>query len=138
MTPNTAEVAVKVSDFGLAKVIADAGSEMDLTGGGFVGTPNFASPEQFESGPIDVRADIYSLGVTLWFALTGEMPFVGRSIEEIRSAQKSNALPLEQLEAARVPSPEVAVKSMLVLERRRDGIQELATSLRRCSAKEIA
>ena len=100
---DTAEVAVKVIDFGLAKAIADAGSEMDLTGGGFVGTPNFASPEQFESGPIDVRADIYSLGVTLWFALTGKAPFVGRNIEEIRSAQKSNALPVEQLEAARVP-----------------------------------
>jgi serine/threonine protein kinase len=93
---DTAEVTVKVIDFGLAKAIADAGSEMDLTGGGFVGTPNFASPEQFESGPIDVRADIYSLGVTLWFALTGKMPFVGRSIEEIRSAQKSNALHLNR------------------------------------------
>jgi serine/threonine protein kinase len=137
---DTTEVEVKVIDFGLAKAIADAGSEMDLTGGGFVGTPNFASPEQFESGPIDVRADIYSLGVTLWFALTGKAPFVGRSIEEIRSARKSNALPVEQLEAARVPSRlKSLLKSMLALEpAARPGIQELATSLRRCSAKEIA
>ena len=137
---DTAEVTVKVIDFGLAKAIADAGSEMDLTGGGFVGTPNFASPEQFESGPIDVRADIYSLGVTLWFALTGKAPFVGRNIEEIRSAQKSNALPLEQLEAARVPPRlKSLLKSMLAFEpAARPGIQELATSLRRCSAKEIA
>src|SRR5438874_628158 len=137
---SSAGFEVKVIDFGLAKVIADAGGELDLTQGQFVGTPNFASPEQFESGPIDVRADIYSLGVTLWFALTGKAPFVGRSIEEIRSAQKSNALPVEQLEAARVPSRlKSLLKSMLALEpAARPGIQELATSLRRCSAKEIA
>src|SRR5213596_157672 len=46
----TAELEVKVIDFGLAKAIADAGGEMDLTHGEFVGTPNFASPEQFGSG----------------------------------------------------------------------------------------
>src|SRR4030095_14299855 len=100
---DTAELELKVIDFGLDKAIADAGGEMDLTHGEFVGTPNFASPEQFESGPVDVRSDIYSLGDTLWFALTGKTPFAGRNIEEIRSAQKSNALPVEQLKAARVP-----------------------------------
>src|SRR6266481_6698585 len=67
---HTAEPEVKVIDFGLAKAIADAGGEMDLTHGEFVGTPNFASPEQFGSGPVDARSDIYSLGATLWFALT--------------------------------------------------------------------
>ena len=76
---------------------------MDLTHGEFVGTPNFASPEQFESAPVDVRSDIYSLGATLWFALTGKTPFAGRNLEEIRRAQKSDALPVEQLKAARVP-----------------------------------
>src|SRR6266516_1931106 len=68
----TAELEVKVIDFGLAKAIADAGGEMDLTHGEFVCTPNFASPEQFGSGAVDVRSDIYSLGATLWFALTGK------------------------------------------------------------------
>src|SRR5213594_4219652 len=100
---DTAELEVKVIDFGLAKAIADAGGETDLTHGGFVGTPNFASPEQFECNPVDVRSDIYSLGATLWFALIGKTPFAGGNIEEIRSAQKSNVLPLEQLKAARVP-----------------------------------
>jgi serine/threonine protein kinase len=38
----------------------------------FVGTPAFASPEQFEHSALDVRSDIYSLGETLWFALTGK------------------------------------------------------------------
>ncbi len=94
---------VKIIDFGLAKAVADAGGEMDITHGEFVGTPNFASPEQFESGPVDVRSDIYSLGATLWFALTGKTPFAGRNIEEIRRAQKLAALPTEQLKAAHVP-----------------------------------
>src|SRR5437016_11131055 len=93
----TAELEVKVIDFGLAKAVADAGGEMDITHGEFVGTPNFASPEQFGSGPVDARSDIYSLGVTLWFALTGKTPFAGRNIEEIRHAQRLAALPTEQL-----------------------------------------
>ena len=63
---------------------------MDITHGEFVGTPNFASPEQFESGPIDVRSDIYSLGATLWFALTGKTPFTGphlRKFAAVRNRQ---------------------------------------------------
>ena len=60
-----AELEVKVIDFGLAKAIVDGGKEMDLTKGGFVGTPAFASPEQFRGAPADARSDIYSLGATL-------------------------------------------------------------------------
>ena len=133
---DTAELEVKVIDFGLAKAIADAGGEMDLTHGEFVGTPNFASPEQFESGPVDVRSDIYSLGATLWFAFTGKTPFAGRNIEEIRRAQKSDALPVEQLKAARIPSSlRSLLESMLAFEpAARPGIQDLAAELRRCSA----
>src|SRR5213079_967186 len=126
------ELEVKIIDFGLAKAIADAGGEMDITHGEFVGTPNFASPEQFESGPIDVRSDIYSLGATLWFALTGKAPFAGRNIEEIRSAQKSDTLPLEQLKAARVPLRlRSLLKSMLAIEpAARPDVKDLAARLR--------
>ena len=74
---DAAELQVKIIDFGLAKAIADAGGEPDLTHGQFVGTPNFASPEQFGNGPVDARSDIYSLGATLWFALTGLAPHSG-------------------------------------------------------------
>src|SRR6266513_611928 len=134
---DTAELEVKVIDFGLAKAIADAGGEMDLTHGEFVGTPNFASPEQFGSGPIDARSDIYSLGATLWFALTGKTPFAGRNIEEIRRAQKSDPLPTKQLKAAHVPFRlRSLLKSMLALEpAARPDIKDLAASLRRCSAQ---
>jgi serine/threonine protein kinase len=131
------ELEVKIIDFGLAKAVADAGAEMDITHGEFVPTPNFASPEQFGSGPVDVRSDIYSLGATLWFALTGKTPFAGPNIEEIRSAHESEALPIEQLKAARVPSRlRSLLKSMLALEpAARPGAQDLAARLRRCSAQ---
>src|SRR5262249_34271736 len=123
---------VKIIDFGLAKAVADAGGEMDITHGEFVGTPNFASPEQFEGGPIDVRSDTYSLGARLWFALTGKTPFSGRNIEEIRRAQKLAALPAEQLKAAHVPhSLRSLLKSMLALEpASRPGVHDLAAKLR--------
>src|SRR5437899_1882899 len=111
---DTSELEVKVIDFGLAKAIADAGGEMDLTHGEFVGTPNFASPEQFESGPVDVRSDIYSLGATLWFALTGKTPFAGGNIEEIHRAQQSKALPIEQLAARKVPGPVIKLLRRLL------------------------
>src|SRR5262245_33827242 len=134
---DTPELEVKVIDFGLAKAIADAGGEMDITHGEFVGTPNFASPEQFESAPVDVRSDIYSLGATLWFALTGKTPFAGHTIHEIHNAQQSTALPMEQLKAACVPTRlRSLLKSMLAFEpAARPGVHDLATLLRCCSAQ---
>src|SRR4051812_19261549 len=78
-----AKVEVKVIDFGLAKAAKGVAGEMELTRGEFVGTPAFASPEQFAGGSIDARTDIYALGVTLWFALSGRLPSAGRTIEEI-------------------------------------------------------
>jgi serine/threonine protein kinase len=94
---------VKIIDFGLAKAFHTAADPKSLTHDKFVGTPAFASPEQFEHSKLDVRSDIYSLGETLWFALTGKTPFAGRTLSEIHRAQESNTLPVEQLKAAHVP-----------------------------------
>ena len=67
---------VKVIDFGLAKsLVAAADQSVTVSMGGFVGTPHFASPEQLEEKEIDIRSDIYSLGATLWFTLTGRRSF---------------------------------------------------------------
>ena len=68
---------VKVIDFGLARTYAVDDSSPQLTATGFVGTPLYASPEQLEEKPLDVRSDIYSLGITLWILLTGRPPFAG-------------------------------------------------------------
>src|SRR5215510_6727385 len=97
-------IVVEVIHFGVAKALGEKPDVMGLTHGGFVGTPAFASPEQFTDAPVDVRSDIYSLGATLWYLLTGHRPFKGATIEEIRASQHSRALPMEQLKAARVPS----------------------------------
>ena len=97
---------IKVIDYGVAKVMgpqAEAGAEETRVG--FIGTPAFASPEQFIGAwqmPIDTRSDIYSLGVTLWYLLTGRTPFVGRTMEEIR-ARQTGELPLEQLKGLHLP-----------------------------------
>ena len=124
--------SVKVIDFGVAKAVAEKTNAMALTHGGFVGTPAFASPEQFTNAPVDVRSDIYSLGVTLWFLLTGHMLFSGRTIEEIQDARRSKPLPIDQLKAARVPRRFVSLlMSMLAIEpaARPAGARELSARL---------
>ena len=132
---NDKKLLVKIIDFGLAKALHTETDPKSLTHDRFVGTPAFASPEQFEHSALDVRSDIYSLGETLWFALTGKTPFGGRSVEEIHRAQQKNVLPIEELKAAHVPSRlRLLLESMLALEpASRPGTQELAARLQRCS-----
>jgi serine/threonine protein kinase len=125
-------LSVKVIDFGVAKAVAEKTNAMALTHGGFVGTPAFASPEQFTNAPVDVRSDIYSLGATLWFLLTGQMLFSGRTVEEIQEARRSKPLPVEQLKAAHIPRRFISLlTSMLAIEpaARPGGARELAARL---------
>src|SRR5436189_1554556 len=103
-TAQRASSTVKIIDFGVAKALHTQTDPRSLTHERFVGTPAFASPEQFEHSALDVRSDIYSLGETLWFALAGKTPFAGHGVDEIHRAQQSNVLPIEQLKAAHVSS----------------------------------
>jgi len=131
----TKKILVKIIDFGLAKAVHTESDPKSLTHDRFVGTPAFASPEQFQHSALDVRSDIYSLGGTLWFALTGRTPFVGRTLSEINRAQRSDTLPMAQLKAAHVPHGlKSLLESMLAFESAsRPGTQELAARLHRCS-----
>jgi serine/threonine protein kinase len=86
------DLVVKVIDFGLAKSSLP-GEDDDHVG--FVGTPHFASPEQLREEQIDVRSDIYNLGVTLWFMLAGRAPFAG-SMEQVKKQHLTKPPPFEQ------------------------------------------
>jgi serine/threonine-protein kinase len=75
---------VKVCDFGLAKMREPADGEGDITVSGMLcGSPAYMSPEQTRGEPIDARTDLYSLGVTLFEALTGALPYEAYTIGEL-------------------------------------------------------
>jgi TolB-like protein/tRNA A-37 threonylcarbamoyl transferase component Bud32/Tfp pilus assembly protein PilF len=126
---------VKMIDFGVAKV---ANTGIDQTRAGFIGTPAFASPEQFdgtEHTPVDTRSDIYSLGVTFWYLLSGRTPFTGRTFEEIR-ARQSQEPPLGQLTNAEVSAPAIGLlKSMLAVDpaARPQSARELLAAVYQCA-----
>jgi serine/threonine protein kinase len=105
-------VTAKIIDLGLAKPAADAPPEAAISiPGAFAGTPEFASPEQFAGLALDIRSDLYSLGVTLWETLTGRPPFRGTPGEVMYQHQHA-PLPLEQLE--HVPSTVIVLLEVLL------------------------
>ncbi|HEY5922741.1 MAG TPA: serine/threonine-protein kinase [Kofleriaceae bacterium] len=90
---------VCVTDFGLARVQADAlvgdvraagtGSVRSLGTAELVGTPAYMSPEQIDGKPATERSDQYSFCVALHEALTGQRPFVGNTLAELRAAMRT-------------------------------------------------
>jgi serine/threonine-protein kinase len=102
-----------VSDFGIAR-------QADQTGvtqrGEILGTPHYMSPEQASGDPVDGRSDLYSLGVTAYFGLTGTLPFDGGSLTAILA------------KALTEPAPKVAT-------RRSDLPPKLAEAIDRCLLK---
>ncbi|MBO5689436.1 MAG: protein kinase [Lentisphaeria bacterium] len=96
----TRENVVKLADLGIAKDAADsAGDSLETAPEVLIGTPAYVSPEQAKDAQrVDSRADIYSLGVSMYEMLTGEKPYKGKSTVEI----------LQQLFSA--PVPEVRPK----------------------------
>ena len=105
-------VTAKIIDLGLAKVVNEAGSQTAISiPGGFAGTPEFASPEQFAGVGADIRSDLYSLGVALWEMVTGHVLFRGSPAEVMYQHQHA-PLPLEQLES--VPQPVVSLIEVLL------------------------
>jgi serine/threonine protein kinase len=106
------EVTVKIIDLGLAKTIHETGSQTAISNPeGFAGTPEFASPEQFAASDVDIRSDLYSLGITLWQMLTGKTPFRGTPAKVMYQHLHVPA-PLEQLKG--VPQPVVVLLEALM------------------------
>ena len=105
-------VSAKIIDLGLAKVVDEASAQTTISAsGGFAGTPEFASPEQIVGGEVDIRSDLYSLGVSLWQMLTGYVPFRGTAAG-VMSQHQHAPLPLEKLQG--IPQPIVSLIEVLL------------------------
>jgi WD40 repeat protein/serine/threonine protein kinase len=117
VTPVSGWGVVKILDLGLARLQAattEGDAQSALTHSGLVmGTPDFIAPEQVEdSHTVDTRADLYSLGCTLYFLLTAQVPFPGGTFLEKLYKQKYQEPPaIEQLR------PEVSAAVAAVVRR---------------------
>ncbi|HEY6137702.1 MAG TPA: protein kinase [Thermoanaerobaculia bacterium] len=118
----TPDRRVKILDFGLAKLAADATdadgrkrTSQHLTGAGFaVGTPAYMSPEQVRAAPVDHRTDIFSLGVILYEMLTGKHPFeMPSAVETMSAVLNDDPQPIETLVPAVSPALAALVRHCL-------------------------
>lgn len=100
---------VKIIDLGLAKGIAEENTLSTV--GAFIGTPAYASPEQFAGIATDIRSDLYSLGITLWEMLSGKLPFSGSAAELMYQHQHAEP-PIEKLKI--VPAPVIPLLKVLL------------------------
>ncbi len=107
----------KVLDLGLALVQGEAPSDREVVGGrGYVvGTMDYIAPEQAEnSSKVDPRTDIYSLGCTLYFALTGQPPFPGGTpVDKINRHRSEDPVPIPQLNPSVPPTFIGLVRKMM-------------------------
>jgi len=107
-------VTAKIIDLGLAKPASEAPLESAISiRGVFAGTPQFASPEQFTGIGVDIRSDLYSLGVVLWAMVTGHPVFSGSPAELMYQHQHA-PLPLDALKGVSQP---VVILLQKVLEK---------------------
>ena len=110
------KATVKVLDFGLAKVAREEKVKAGLTSEGqALGTPDFIAPEQILSAPnVDIRADIYSLGGTLFYLLTGRPPFQANSLQEVYQAHISRDADSLNLVRPEVPAELAALVARMM------------------------
>lgn len=103
---------VKIIDLGLAKAAAhDESASAVSTNGLFLGTPAYASPEHIGGAPVDIRSDLYSLGITLWEMITGDLPFKGTPTQ-LMQLHSCAPLPIEKLKSS--PQPVSALLEVLL------------------------
>jgi len=105
-----------LSDFGIAKLLADTGEQLTRPGTG-VGTPDYMSPEQCKGEAVDGRSDIYALGVMLFEALTGRTPFLGDNYPALAHSHIYETPPLpSSLNPAITPAVEQVILTSLMKE----------------------
>jgi WD40 repeat protein len=110
---------IKVLDLGLARLVRptdeDSGQSSLTQQGSLMGTPDFIAPEQARnSHNIDARADIYSLGCTLYFLLSGQVPFPAEtSTEKLYKHWVEEARPIEQLRPEVTPGLSAVIRKLM-------------------------
>jgi serine/threonine protein kinase len=121
-------VNAKIIDLGLAKSGVEAGARSEVSMvGAFAGTVEYASPEQFAGLSGDIRSDLYSLGITFWEMLTGELPFSG-TVSELTYGHQKKSLPTEKLAA--LPQPVAALIEALLAKEPVERLQNPSQLLR--------
>jgi serine/threonine-protein kinase len=123
-----AEPLVKILDWGLARMRPDAGGETELSErdkdaekGMLIGTADYIAPEQARDPClVDIRADIYSLGCTLYFLLTGQTPFPGSSLMQKLLQHRDAERPLVRGVRPDVPEELAAVVQRMMARRPED------------------
>jgi eukaryotic-like serine/threonine-protein kinase len=106
---------VKILDFGLARLSAEGADPVAPGGSVVMGSPDYLSPEQGRSlDEVDIRSDLYSLGCTLYFLLTGEVPFPGgSSLEKLVKHGTAEPEPVEQLRPVVRPGVAAVVRTLM-------------------------
>jgi len=95
--------AVKVGDFGLSvSTLARGDSALTLMGS-VLGTPEFSSPEQLRGEELSVRSDIYSVGVTLYYLLTGRTPFQAENLVQLLATVLDRPAPSPRISRPEIP-----------------------------------
>jgi serine/threonine protein kinase len=117
----TKDGVAKIADFGLAKDVSRKDDNTDLTAVGLaMGTPAYMSPEQCMGQKLDVRSDIYAFGITAWFALTGQKPFIGNSSFEVMTKQREYIPPLPHEVVPGIPPGLSAVVMRMLAKKAED------------------
>jgi Serine/threonine protein kinase len=133
---------LKVADFGLAKGSESADTESSLTQTGYLlGSPHYIAPEQAQGHEADFRADIYSLGVTLFEMLTGRKPFEGGSALTIVSKHLHEEMPLLTSLRREAPSGVVRLVSWMTAKepaRRPSSYRELIDAVKQLDVPPVA
>lgn len=110
---------VKVADFGLARQMENPNQELTKTGV-TMGTPLYMSPEQIEGKSLDVRSDLYSLGITAYFMLLGQAPFRGETALAVAVQHLKGAPPDLRDLRPDLPHPLVTLVERLVAKSPRE------------------
>lgn len=107
---------IKILDFGIAKVISDVSIALGTQTTGFLGSVRYASPEQLRGEELDIRSDIYSLGVVLYRMLTGKLPLTPKTDSFPGWYEAHNYQPRQLMDPTQLPYPMPDTLTQVVME----------------------